>query len=284
MSDQPALPEEAATLDAMATRHLTPSGNGHMVWRRWGSGVPVVLVHGGSGSWTHWLKTIPALMPSFEVWACDLPGLGGSAMPEPPPTPTSCAMTLARGLRQLIANGQRRHVVAFSFGAHVSTLAMNELGDDVISFIISGCSALGLRAPSDMPGLPKERSTMSAAEQREVHRAVLATLMIANPTRIDDLAISLQAENVRAARFRSREFALTDDVRRGLAQVRVPLRAIWGERDAVARPSVDAVIAVLAEHHPELLAQVIPGAGHWVMYEQPQAYNAALLAMLNTSR
>ncbi len=251
-----------------------------MVWRRWGSGVPVVLLHGGSGSWTHWIKTIPALMPRYEVWACDLPGLGGSSMPDAPLTPASCAVAFARGLRQLIPAGRGLHVVAFSFGAHVSTLALESLGDDVISFIMTGCSGLGLRGPRDMPGLPKERSTMSAAERREVHRRALEMLMIADPALIDEAAIDLQAENVRQARFRSREFAQTDEVRRGLADIRVPVRAIWGERDAVARPSVEAVFAVLAEHHPELVTRVIPGAGHWVMYEQPEAYNAALLEML----
>ena len=121
---------------------------------------------------------------------------------------------------------------------------------------------------------------MTPEERRGVHRGVLEMLMIADPTRIDEFAVALQAENVRQARFRSREFAQTDEVRRGLAEIRIPGRAIWGEKDAVARPSVEAVFEVLREHHPELLTRIIPGAGHWVMYEQPEAYNAALLEML----
>lgn len=121
---------------------------------------------------------------------------------------------------------------------------------------------------------------MTAAERTEVHRGVLRMLMINDERKIDDDAVALQAENVRQARFRSREFAATDEVRQGLAEIKVPVRAIWGEKDVVARPSVDAVLAVLREHHPELLAKVIPGAGHWVMYEEPEAYTAALMEML----
>ena len=205
-------------------------------------------------------------------------------MPDPPLTPASCAVALAHGLRELIPRNAQPRIVAFSFGAHVSTLALKLLGDEVASFTITGCSALGLRGAKDMPGLPKERSSMSRQERGEVHRRVLATLMLADPARIDEEAVALQAENVRQARFRSREFALTDEVRRGLADVRVPLRAIWGGQDAVARPSVAAVLEVLREHHPELASRVIAGAGHWVMYEQPEAYNAALLEMLERPR
>ena len=44
--------------------------------------------------------------------------------------------------------------------------------------------------------------------------------------RLVDDAIALQPANVRQARFPSREFALTDEVRRGLAGVKMPVRAI----------------------------------------------------------
>ena len=274
------LPQAARTLEAAGSRHATPCGAGEMIWRTWGKGEPVVLAHGGSGSWTHWIKQIPVLAERYEVWAVDLPGLGASAMPSPPLTPRSCGAAMAEGLSALIPRERRPRVVAFSFGAHVSTWALRDLGDHVGKFVITGCSALGLRDPRDMPGLPKERSTMTAHERREVHRGVLAMLMISDPARIDPLAVDLQAENVRQARFRSREFAATDEVRRGLAEIHIPVRAIWGEKDVVARPSVAAVFEVLGEHHPELITRVIPSAGHWVMYEQPEAYTAALIEML----
>jgi pimeloyl-ACP methyl ester carboxylesterase len=121
---------------------------------------------------------------------------------------------------------------------------------------------------------------MTAAERREVHRQTLAILMFADPNRIDDLAIDIQAANIAKARFRSREFASTDEIRTTLARVKAPLRAIWGERDVLARPSVEAVYDVLRIYHPELITRTIPGAGHWVMYEAPEAFNAALMELL----
>lgn len=260
----------------------TPCGEGELVWRRWGSGEPVVLCHGGSGSWRHWIRTIPELARRCEVWAPDLPGLGDSAMPPRPWTPASSANVLAAGLRGLILAERRLHLVGFSFGAHVATLAAAELGDRLTDLTIIGSAALGL--PWRSLELPKERSTMTAAERREVHRRTLEILMFADPARIDEKAVDLQVTNVAKARFRSREFAATDEVRTTLARVAVPLKAIWGERDAVAQPSVAACLETLRLHHPELVARVIPGAGHWVMYEAAAEFNAALIALLDLRR
>ena len=121
---------------------------------------------------------------------------------------------------------------------------------------------------------------MTAEERRQVHRRTLEILMFADPANVDDLAIDIQAMNIARARFRSREFATTDEVRTTLARVKVPVKAIWGKRDVLARPSVEACFEVLRLHHPELITRVIPGAGHWVMYEAADAFNAALLELL----
>ena len=43
---------------AEADRIETPCGDGMMVWRRWGSGPPLVLLHGGYGSWMHWVRNV----------------------------------------------------------------------------------------------------------------------------------------------------------------------------------------------------------------------------------
>lgn len=274
-------PEEiVSTIAAQAQVFETPCGDGRMVWRRWGAGRPVVLAHGGSGSWTHWIKTIPALADRYELWVPDLPGLGDSDMPHHPHTPESCGKALALGIATLIPRERRSHVAAFSFGAHVSMFALLELQERVAGFIVSGSAALGY--PQGRPGVefPREEPDMGEAEKIAVHRRLLEILMISDPARIDPLAIHLQANNVRQSQFRSRPFARTDEIRRRLAEVRFPVRAIWGANDSTALPSVEARYNALREGHPELVTRTIQDAGHWVMYEQPSAYNAALVEML----
>jgi pimeloyl-ACP methyl ester carboxylesterase len=272
--------EIRAAVEADAEIVRTPCGDGDLVWRRWGraGATPVVLAHGGSGSWRHWIKTVPALKQRAEVWAVDLPGLGDSAYPPHPHTPAGCGLPLAQGLKMLFPKGTA-HLVAFSFGAHVSSWALTHLKDHMASFTITGCAALGL---PQGPGkeFPREEPDMSEDERLDVHRRLLEVLMFRDPARIDALAVWLQAENIQLARFRSRPFARSDEIRRNLPEIMCPLKAIWGGNDQTAWPSVEARYEVLREHHPELVTRTIPDAGHWVMYEQPVAYNAALIELL----
>lgn len=271
--------EITAAVAADAEVHRTPSGEGDMVWRKWGKGQPVVLVHGGSGSWTHWIKQIPALKERCEVWTADIPGLGDSDYPPHPHTPAGLGTVVALGLKALIPEERRPHVVAFSFGAHVTTFALKHLQAHVESFTITGCAALGLQQG---PGreYPREMEGMTEAERMEVHRGLLELLMFKDKSRIDPLAVWLQSENIRRARFRSRPFARSAEIRQNLPEVMVPVNAIWGGDDQTAWPSIEARYEILREGHPELRTVTIPDAGHWVMYEQPAAYNEALIRTL----
>lgn len=260
-----------------AGHHYTRCGDGTMVWRRWGQGRSLVLLHGGSGAWTHWIKTIPALRDHYSVWVADLPGLGDSAMPGEPFTPQSCATAVAHGIGELVSSPAT--LICFSFGCHVGTLAAGKLGDRIDGLFIIGSAALGLGRAQNL-SLPKERTGMGEAERRAVHKNVLASLMFADADNIDDQAIELQAINIDKARFRSREFADSSDVRDGLAIVRAPIKSIWGGRDIVAHPDIDSCLGALRLHHPELQHRIIDGAGHWVMYEAADAFNSALLELL----
>jgi len=272
--------DDVRAWDSAAERHDTPCGNGSMVWRKWGSGPPVIMVHGGSGSWTHWCKTIPVQSQTHTIWACDIPGLGDSASPCDLSHPAGCAEALNFGIRQLIPRELRPRLVTFSFGCHVSALATPSLGDYLRDWVIIGTSALG-RTDRPIMDFPKERKDMTDEQRRTVHRGVLEMLMFHRAERIDELAITLQAENVAKARFRSRVHSHTDNVKRGVARTKIPIRCIWGAHDTVAHPDVPTVLDILSEHHPEMTSTIIPDAGHWVMYERGDEFNDALAALLN---
>ena len=250
-----------------------------MVWRVWGAGEPLVLFHGGSGSWTHWIRNIAKLSRHYELWVPDIPGLGSSAMPPRPWIPASIAEVVAAGIDALFTQNARLRLAGFSFGGHVATLLAARLGNRVRDLVLIGVAGLGLEAEPREP-FAKERIGMSAQERAAVYRQNLEVLMFADPAGIDALAIHLQAENVRRARFRSRPFAATDEIARTLADVTAPLKTIWGTRDIIARPSIESRIAILGRHHPELEVGLIEGAGHWVMYEAADQFNDTLLDLL----
>ncbi len=273
--------EPSAVVSAVLSRSErfeTPCGTGVMVWRRWGErrsgNLPLVLLHGGSGSWTHWIKVIPALAQVTEIWAPDLPGLGDSAMPALPHIPASCGQAVAAGAQKLIGPGQF-HLVAFSFGAHVGTFAAAYLGNRLATFTICGSAALGL--PHNRLDFDRLRNTMTADEASIVHRTNLARLMFFNPDRIDALAIYMQAENIRRARFKSRPFAGSNEIPETLPHVTAALRAIWGAKDVLATPDVETRYAILRKDHAELRTSTIDDAGHWVAYEQPAAFVRAVI-------
>jgi pimeloyl-ACP methyl ester carboxylesterase len=278
----PPADESAAAVAALAgqarTLH-TPCGDGLMVWRVWGAGEPLCLFHGGSGSWTHWIRTIPELARHFELWVPDLPGLGESAMPPKPWIPTSIASVIVAAIETLMPTGQALRLAGFSFGGHIAGLVAAKLQERVRELTLIGVAALGLRTDPRTP-FAKERGGMSPAEIAAVYRQNLEVLMFADERNIDALAVHIQIENIRRARFRSRPFAATDDLARALGAVRAPLKTIWGSRDIIARPSLEARLAILRQHHPELQVRLVEGAGHWVMYEAWQAFNGAFLDLL----
>jgi pimeloyl-ACP methyl ester carboxylesterase len=114
-----------AAFDRRARRHETPCGAGSLVWRAWGEGPPVVLLHGADGAWSQWVRNIDALCAGRTVWAVDLPGFGDSALPSAADHP-AIAQALADGLRRLLGPALPAPVVGFSFGgvvaAHLAAL------------------------------------------------------------------------------------------------------------------------------------------------------------------
>lgn len=266
-----------AELERAAERIETPCNDGVIVWRRWGAGPVLVLLHGGSGSWRHWARNIGHFAAFRTVIVPDMPGLGESAMPPGGPNPPAVAEALAEGMAQVLGPDRHYDLCGFSFGANCGTHLAALEGAHIRTHTIVGAASLGIpRQPVD---LLKVRDK-EGAERREANRVNLERLMIHDPALIDDEALDIQEWNTRHARLRSRGFASTASLKDRLPFVQGRMRAIWGGRDAVAYPHIHERIAILGEARPELLAEVIENTGHWVMYEAPDTFNAALTRMI----
>jgi 2-hydroxy-6-oxonona-2,4-dienedioate hydrolase len=261
-------------VEAEARRAETPCGDGPMVWRIWGDGPPLVLLHGGYGSWTHWIRNVVPLSRAFTVAAPDLPGLGESATPPEPHTADGLARIIVEGLEIVFRGQPGLHIAGFSFGGvlggHVAAL----LGDRVRAFTIVGSNGLGLvRQPTALQRLPEGGSEPEALA---VARHNLAVLMIADPGKIDELAIFIQMQNAPRGRVKSRRFSRADTLARALPLIKARIDGIWGERDATAYPHLEDRARALRNVQPGARFEVIPGAGHWVQYEAPDRFNLLL--------
>jgi 2-hydroxy-6-oxonona-2,4-dienedioate hydrolase len=265
-------------LEARAQRVETPCGDGTVVWRSWGAGQPLLLLHGAHGSWMHWIRNIDALSEVGRVLIPDLPGYGDSALPPVDDKVESHAEALARGLEHLDP-GLPVDLVGFSMGAllgaHLAVLAPQL----VRRFIIVDAGGLG----TPMPQLPL-RSLRDVPERakHEVHRTNLLLIMIHDPANVDDLALHIQAHGVRRARSKLHFQLMPDKLLQALPHVRAPIDLIWAEHD---RPHPDPLLhqAVLRQFQPETELRTVQGAGHWCMYERPAAFNEAIRDLLGTT-
>ncbi len=264
-------------LQNTATRLTTACGEGELVWHRWGAGPVLVLLHGGTGSWRHFSRNIAFFAERYTVLAADMPGLGESAMAPGPAEPHSVAAALAASLAGLLGPARHYDLAGFSFGANIGTHLAAMEGAHVSSHTIIGAASLGFqRQPVELLKIRDK----TGEERVATHRLNLAALMLKDPAAIDDEAVRIQDWNTVHARLRSRGFASGSSLKDQLPHVKAPMRAIWGEFDQVAWPHIPERLAMLHAARPELISEVIPGAGHWVMYEAPEAFNAALLRML----
>jgi 2-hydroxy-6-oxonona-2,4-dienedioate hydrolase len=265
-----------ADFERRARRFETPCGDGALVWRAWGNGPPVLLLHGGHGGWSHWIRNIDALAAGRTVWALDLPGLGESALP-PREDHEAISGVIAAGLRQLIGPDLPVDIVGFSFGG-VTAAHLAAFHPEVVRRLILVDTG-GLNLPLghlDVRGI----RGLDDYERSAVLKANLLSLMLHDPASVDALALHLQAVNGRRARIKAETLVLPDRLLLVLPRVAVQLDAIWGEFDA-PHPDPAAQASVLRRFQPDIDFRVIPGAGHWSMYERPDAFNRAVLDLLS---
>ncbi len=268
---------EIDRLDALA-RHHDPRHNDQRVrWRQWGQGEPVILIHGGHGSWLHWLRLIEPLSQRFSVWAPDLPSYGDSDDLAVPRHAEDRQQLLVEAVlqtwRQLPQATSSVSLVGFSFGGLVSG-----------QLIAAGMPARRLALLGTAAHLTPRRPMAPLVNWRffERPRALailehnLRTLMLHDRSRFDPLALLAHERASRATRYRSKDLAQSADLGEIIAGFDGALRMIWGEYDVTAAQP-DLAARRIARHRVLTDCHVVAGAGHWVQYDAP----AATLALLD---
>ena len=266
-------------MESLGTRAVIPCEAGAMVWRIWGEGPPLVLLHGASGSWTHWIRNVRPLAARFRVLVPDMPGYGDSDTPREPHTADGLADLVASGVDALLPPPTSFDLAGFSFGGIIAGLLAARLSLRVRTLVLLGTGGLALGRTPTRP-LLRIRSGMAPDEIRHVYRENLRTLMIASADKIDDLAVFLQIENLRRTRFRSGGIPESDSLLKTLPAIQARITSIWGSRDAFTGPHLEDCRRILASGQRDPDFRVIEGAGHWTPYEAADQVNAILIDML----
>jgi pimeloyl-ACP methyl ester carboxylesterase len=219
----------------------------------------VILIHGLGGSSDWWRHNIDTLAREFRVIAPDLIGFGRNRLflkrSKLPPRFDAVAELLIGWIESSIR--EPVHLVGNSMGGHVAIHVAAARPDLVRSLTLVNSSGIPFEiAPGrHIANLIVPRGAMSFATilARDLFRAGPAAIAVA------------------FARL------LRDDTRPLLQKLPMPVLLLWGERD----PLVPLVYAKQMQAIiPNSRLQVIPRAGHIPMWENPEAFNAALLEYL----
>ncbi|MDG2003766.1 MAG: alpha/beta hydrolase [Novosphingobium sp.] len=264
-----------AHFESREERYETPCGDGTMVWRSWGDGEPLVLAHGAQGCWQHWIRNIDALSAARRIVVPDLPGHGDSASPAAGDH-AGVAEPLAVGLREIFGDGLPVDMCGFSFGGVALTYTAALHPDVARRVVLVGCG--GLDTPLGDVRIGRVGGLEGEARSAAI-KANLLGLMLHHPDSADQFAISRHVPNARKSRLDVPPMVLPDRLNRIFPQVTAPVDAIWGEFDR-PHPAPDVQEEALRRFYPDADFRVVEDAGHWAMYERPEAFDAALLGIL----
>src|SRR6185503_21370791 len=150
----PRMPDGRTALETIESIAATsrairvPMGNGGtMMWHIFGEGSgkpPLLLFHGGSGSWIHWIRNVGPLSQRYTVYAADLPGLGDSDAPDDVRDVWSVTHCVKTAVEALLPKDEKFLLTGFSFGGMVSGHLATLLPERIERIVFVGAG--GLRA------------------------------------------------------------------------------------------------------------------------------------------
>jgi 2-hydroxy-6-oxonona-2,4-dienedioate hydrolase len=275
--------EHIESIAGLSQAVRVPMGNGGtMMWHIWGSdsGKPILLLfHGGSGSWIHWIRNVVPLSQHYTVYAPDMPGLGDSDPPDDVRDIWSVTKCVKVAVEGILPKDQPFLLTGFSFGGMVSGHLSTLMPERIKRIILVGAGGLkATRKPG--PKLHKLLPEMSAQTLADEAQRNLEILMLHDPKNVDGVAIHMQIMNTTRAKTRSRDMGIAGALSNVLPRVRTPLTGIWGEFDSTTYPYIQERIDLFRALQPDFVMNIIPGAGHWVAYEAADAFNAKLIEVL----
>lgn len=256
------------SVESLARRHDIEHAAGTVRWRQWGQGDPLVLLHGGHGTWMHWIRNIERLSAVRSVLVPDMPGFGDSDAlpsddPHDPARHHALVSVLRESLGRVIGPATPFDLAGFSFGGLVAAH---------LAASTAGVRRLALLGPAGHGGpRPPMRELVNwrnAPPERRlaIHAHNLGALMLHDPGSIDAQALLVHACASRRTRYHSKSISRTAVLRATLDAYDGEVLIVWGEHDVTGEPG--PVGRLLTVDHGRRHWRRVTGAGHWVQYEK----------------
>lgn len=249
--------------------------NTKISFRIWGQSGPIlVLLHGGYGSWMHFLKNVEELSKNFQVIVPDMPGFGESESLPKVPNLDEYAQTLVDALSSL-TNGSNYNIIGFSFGSAIGSHMIKFAGDSVNRLTLVGYNRTG-NMPFKRPKMLSWRAAKTEEELNTAQRHNLSVMMIHKQEKIDDMAINLQTLNTKGAKVRSLEIVASHDLPNRILNISQPIDIIWGEFDVTLINGIDDAQNRMKELIPDVKFNIIQNSGHWIQFEEYEKFNSTI--------
>jgi pimeloyl-ACP methyl ester carboxylesterase len=247
-----------------------------------GSGPPLVLVHGLGGAASNWTELAPLLAKRHRLLVPDLPGHGGST-----------ALPAVSGLEPyadrvaLVAEREGllpAPVVGHSLGGMIVLRLALRRPDDVKAIVLAGAAGLSIGNvfgrqllslfTAVRPGRIAARHRSWVARSPRLRKLVFGFVSVSDPVALTNEAVEgfLAAQLLHTDVDGAWQALRADDPRQELEAIGCPVLVLWGAED-VQLPLDDAF-----EYTRRLRAQlrVIPGCGHLLIGERPDACERAI--------
>ena len=259
--------------------HHVPYQDGHISWNEYGhasnESAPLILLHGGHGSWEHWYRNVEDLAQHFHIFAPDMPGFGNSSFVDSQ-FELGIVDPMIASINTLMGEKKIVNIAGFSFGGFVAAHIANQRPGIGKLALLGSAGHGGPRRPKgEMLAWKAIHESGNKEALKQVMRENLYQQMLSSYDRIDSLAIRIHQDACVATRFRSKPIARPGGLAEQLEQYLGPVLLIWGEHDITCTP--EYLVEKLVNGRANRSKEIILDAGHWVQYEKPDQINQSLI-------
>jgi pimeloyl-ACP methyl ester carboxylesterase len=266
-------------------RERADLSGGIVAWDRFGDGPPVVLVH-GTPSWSYvWRRVVGPLAERFSVYLLDLIGYGDSEQRDGQDMSVAAQ---SRALAELLGlwRLERPALVGHDIGGSVVLRTHLVDGHPAGRIALVDAAVLlpwNTSATVHMKEHLEVYRTMPAHIYEQVVSAHLATAVHRplEPETMDGYLGPWRGREGQAAYFRKiaqwrdEDMAVLEPL---LATIDVPVLVLWGAEDAWLSPETGERLAAAI---PGAQLDLLAGAGHFAMEDEPAAVAERLAAFLS---
>jgi len=237
------------------------------------NGPPIVFLHGVGGDHATWRPQLRHFAAGYRCFAWDMPGYGAS------PAREMAFPALTATLAQLLdaLDLPKVHLVGQSLGGMIAQEFAASFADRLLSLTLVATSPAFGRTDKDWQqkfiddrvGALERGATMPQLARANVGRIVGPG---ADPAGVE-IAVGCTANLPVESYKQAIRMIVGFDRRDGLPNIKVPALAIAGAVDTVApAPMMEKMAAKI----PGARFIAVPGAGHLINLERPEAFNTAL--------